>query len=77
LGVAAARALWEHDAVRVRPAAYAYLAFAVLEAIALARFADDGDWTSVGGVIYLGFLASSAVTGAAALWLARPAAAIR
>jgi hypothetical protein len=77
LGVAAAHALWEHDAVRVRPAAYAYVAFAVLETVALLRFLDDGDWTSVGGGVYLAFLASSAVTGIAALWLARPAAAIR
>jgi hypothetical protein len=77
LGVAAGHALWEHDAVRVRPAAYAYLAFAALETVALLRFADDGDWASVAGVVYLVLLVSSAITGVAALWLARPAGATR
>lgn len=73
LGVAATHALWEHDAVRVRPAAVAYLAFALLEAIAVLRYRDVGDWTSVAGVAFVAFLASSAVTGAGALWLARRA----
>jgi hypothetical protein len=77
LGVAAAHALWEHDAVRVRPAAFAYVAFAVLETVALVRFVDDGDWGSAAGVVYLAFLVSSLITGAAALWLARPPAAGR
>lgn len=71
LGVAATHALWEHDARRVRPAAIAYVAFAVLETISVLRFRGDGDWSSVAGVVYLAFLASSAVTGAATLWLAR------
>jgi hypothetical protein len=69
LGVAAAHALWEHDARRVRPAAVAYLAFAALQTISLVRYADTPDWGSVAGVVYGVFLASSAVTGAATLWL--------
>jgi hypothetical protein len=71
LGVAAAHALWEHDARRVRPAAMAYVVFAVLETISVLRYRDVGDWTSVAGVVYLGFIASSAVTGLVTLWLAR------
>ena len=45
LGVAAAHALWEHDARRVRPAAMAYVVFAVLETISVLRYRDVGDWT--------------------------------
>lgn len=71
LGIAAAHALWEDDVRRVRPAAVAYLAFALLEAVAALRYPDDGDWSSVGGVLYLGYLATSAVVGAAALWYGR------
>jgi hypothetical protein len=71
LGVAATHALWEHDAVRVRPAAIAYVAFAVLEAVSLVRFHDNGDWSSVAGVVYLVFLATSAVIGVSTLLLAR------
>jgi hypothetical protein len=71
LGVAAAHALWEHDARRVRPAAMAYVVFAVLETISVLRYTDVGDWSSVAGVTYLVFIASSAVTGLVTLWLAR------
>lgn len=71
LGVAATHALWEHDAVRVRPAAIAYVAFAVLETISLVRFHDNGDWSSAAGIVYLVFLATSAVIGVSTLWLAR------
>jgi hypothetical protein len=71
LGVAAAHALWEHDARRVRPAAIAYVVFAALETISVVRFPDTGDWTSPAGITYLLFLASSAVTGVATLALAR------
>jgi hypothetical protein len=71
LGVAAAHALWEHDARRVRPAAAAYLVFAALETMSVLRYRDVGDWTSVAGITYLAFLASSALTGVLTLWLAR------
>jgi hypothetical protein len=71
LGVAAAHALWEHDARRVRPAAMAYIVFAVLETTSALRYTNVGNWSSVAGVTYLVFLASSAVTGLVTLWLAR------
>lgn len=71
LGVAAGHALWEHDAVRVRPAAVAYLAFALLETVSVLRYRDVGDWDSTAGIVYLLFLVSSAVTGTVALWLSR------
>ena len=70
LGVAAVHALWENDVARVRPAAFAYAAFAVLETVSVLRFADDGDWSSASGIVYLAFLASSAVVGVATIWLA-------
>lgn len=71
LGVAAAHALWEDDARRVRPAAVAYVAFAVLELVAVARYPDDGDWSSIAGVAYLAYLGSSALVGVATLWYGR------
>jgi hypothetical protein len=71
LGVAAAHALWEHDARRVRPAAFGYVAFAVLETISVLRYTHVGNWSSIAGVTFLVFLASSAVTGLVTLWLAR------
>lgn len=71
LGVAATHSLWEHDAVRVRPAAVAYVAFAVLETISVLRYRVDGDWSSVAGVVYLAFLATSALIGVSTLVLAR------
>lgn len=71
LGVAAAHALWEHDARRVKPAAVAYVMFAVLESISVLRYREVGDWSSAAGIAYLAFLASSAITGVATLVLAR------
>ena len=77
LGVAATHALLERDARRVRPAAIAYVAFAVLEGIAVLRYLDTPDWSSTAGVVYLTFLASSAITGLSCLWLGRESAPAR
>ncbi|UDY36475.1 hypothetical protein [Dermatobacter hominis] len=44
LGVAAGHAVLERDAVRLRPAAAADVAFAVLQGIALLRHGGDLDW---------------------------------
>ena len=55
----------------MKPAAVAYLLFAVLEAVSLLRYSDTPDWSSVAGVLYVVFLVSSAITGAATLWLSR------
>ena len=68
LGVAAAHALAERDARRLRPAAAGYLLLAVLQVIALARYPHQFDWQSASGIVYLIFLASFL------LWAARTAA---
>ena len=73
LGVAAAHAVWERDVVRLRPAAVAYLGFGVLETWAMLRYADTVDWSSSEGTGLAVFLASTVVTGVAALWLGRRA----
>jgi hypothetical protein len=44
LGVAAGHAVLERDAVRLRPAAAADLAFAGLQGLALVRHGGDVDW---------------------------------
>jgi hypothetical protein len=67
LGVAAGQALLERDARRLRPAAVGYVLLAVLQAIAVARYPDQFRWGSAGGIIYLIFLATILLTGAAGL----------
>lgn len=71
LGVAAAHALWENCARRLRPPGWAYIAFALLQAWALARFPGDMNWSSPGGIAYLVFLASTLGVGVATLRLGR------
>jgi hypothetical protein len=67
LGVAAAQSVWEDDVRRLRPAAAAFLAFGVLQAIALARHGDDIDWGRASAWIYLAYVVSAAVIGAIVL----------
>ena len=67
LGVAAAHALRERDARRLRPAAAAYVLLAVLQFIALARYPGRFEWSSAAGAGYLVFLISMLATGAAGL----------
>jgi hypothetical protein len=67
LGVAAAQSLWENDVRRLRPAAGAFLAFGVLQAIALARHGDDIDWGRASAWVYLACVVSAAVIGAVVL----------
>lgn len=67
LGVAAAHAVLENDRVRVRPAAWADLAFAVLQGVALARHGDDLDWGRPASWIYVAVLVAMAGIGVATL----------
>ncbi|MFP3915183.1 MAG: hypothetical protein ACLFWM_09930 [Actinomycetota bacterium] len=71
LGVAAAHALVENCARRLRPAALGYVAFSLLQAWALARYPGDFAWSSGPGIVYLGFLASTLVAGVTVLPLSR------
>jgi hypothetical protein len=67
LGVAAAQALVERDARRLRPAAVGYLLLAVLQAVALARYPHQFHWGTGPGIIYLIFLGVMVLTGAVGL----------
>jgi hypothetical protein len=67
LGVAAAQAWWEDDVLRLRPAAHAFAAFAILQAIALARHGDALDWDRPSSWVYVAFLASAAIVGASVM----------
>ena len=67
LGVAAAHAVLERDARRLRPAAVAYVIFAVLQSIALARYPGLFDWTKTSGIIYVIVLATMLIVGAVGL----------
>ena len=67
LGVAAAHALLEKDARRLRPAAIGYIVLAVLQFIALARYPHRFAWGSAAGIVYVIFLATMVLTGAAGL----------
>jgi hypothetical protein len=66
LGVAAAHAMRERDLRRLRPAAAAYVAFAVLQAAALLRYPSTPRWDGR-GYVYAAFLASALLAGLAAL----------
>jgi hypothetical protein len=67
LGVAGAHALIERDARRLLPASAGYLLLGILEFIALARYPHQFGWGSASGVIYLVFLATILLSGAAGL----------
>ena len=75
LGVAAAQALAERDARRLRPAAVGYLLLAVLQAIALARYSYQFHWGTAAGIVYLIFLGVMVLTGAVGLARGIPEAA--
>lgn len=74
LAVAQAHAAWEDDIVRLRPATAAYLAFGLLQLVALARYPDDMSWNGAAGVGYVAFLASTLVVGTTTWWLDRGSA---
>jgi hypothetical protein len=70
LGVAASHSLLERDARRLPPAALGYVLLALFQAIALARYPHQFAWGSTSGRIYLVFLGTMLLTGAAGLALA-------
>jgi len=74
LGVAAAQALLERDARRLRPAAVGYLLLAALQAIALARYPHQFHWRTAPGIVYLIFLGVMVLTGAVGLARGMPRA---
>ena len=67
LGVAAAQALLERDARRLRPAAIGYLLLVLFQVIALARFPEQFEWGSASGISYLIVLGTMLLTGAVCL----------
>jgi len=67
LGVAAAHALLERDARRLRPAAIGYLLFVLFQVIALARYPQRFEWGEPCGIIYLIVLGTMLLTGAVCL----------
>jgi len=67
LGVAAAQALYERDARRLRPAALGYVLLAVALLIALARYPRQFAWGSASGILYLIFLTTILVVGTTGL----------
>lgn len=72
LGIAAAHAMLERDARRLRPAAAGYVLLGVLQVIVLGRYPGLFRWSSAAGVLYLVFLVSMLVTGAVGLAKGRP-----
>ena len=71
IGFAAVHANRENDLTRITPLAGGYTAFAVLELIALARYAGDVNWATPAALIYLAFLLSIIPVGLAALPIRR------
>jgi hypothetical protein len=76
LAIASAHAAREADAVRMQPLAWGSIVFVALQAIALIRYGDEMDWSSVGAVVYVAVLAAIGATGLATRpWRHRRAAA--
>ncbi len=71
LGVAAAHAVLERDAVRLRPAAGADVAFALLQGVALLRHGGDLDWRSATSWVYVAVLVAMFGIGTWTLLAAR------
>jgi hypothetical protein len=76
LGVAAAHAVLERSARRLRPAAVGYVLLVVLQCIALARYPHQFAWGSASGIAYLIVLGTMLLAGTAGLvmGLSRPSA---
>jgi len=70
IGFAAFHASRENDFLRIRPLAGGYIAFAVLQFIAVARYAGDVNWSAPAAWVYLAFLGSILPVGLYA-WLGR------
>src|SRR5438093_8585117 len=68
IGFAAFHASRENDFLRIRPLAGGYIAFAVLQFIAVARYAGDVNWSAASAWVYLAFLGSILPVGLYA-WL--------
>src|SRR5438876_1989264 len=58
IGFAAFHASRENDFLRIRPLGGGYIAFAILQFIAIARYSGDVNWSSVAAWVYAAFLAS-------------------
>lgn len=65
LAIVAVHCLWENSALALRPAGWAYLAFGILQSVALARYPDEVAWSTTSGIFYAVFVASTIFIGAA------------
>src|SRR3989475_10350187 len=70
IGFAAFHANRENDFLRIRPLAGGYIAFAILQFVAVARYAGDVNWSAPAAWVYLAFLGSILPVGLFA-WLGR------
>jgi hypothetical protein len=64
LGGLAAAIAWEGDRSRIRIGIWSFVALVALQAIALARFGDELEWSSPETIVYLASVASLGVTAA-------------
>ena len=69
-GVIAAHVAIENARERVDIAMLSYAAFGALQLVAVVRYWDTPDWSTLGAVAYLGFLASMVAIGLHG-WLTR------
>jgi hypothetical protein len=71
IGVFAIHSTWERDYARVKAGVFSYLAFGLLELVALARFTSDFNWAELNAWMYVGFVFSIVLVGlysAVRLW---------
>ncbi len=63
IGFAALHATRENDFTRIRPLEGGYVAFAVLQLVAIARYSGDLNWSGPAAWVYYGFLLSILFVG--------------
>lgn len=71
IGVLAAHQLFENDLERVKIALFGYPILGALQAIALARYPGDMEWSEPGAWVFVAYVASMFVLGAYGLVAAR------
>jgi hypothetical protein len=73
VGLTAGQAAWENDWKRLRPLCLTYIVLGVLQLVALARYADEVEWSSPAAWAYAVALIALVAFGAAG-WRASPEA---
>lgn len=73
IGVTTVWGIWENDALRLRGAMFTYALLAILQLLAVARYAEQIHWNNPLAFLYVAFLATVLALGALGVYFARRA----